>query len=129
MANDRGTGGSCSPIPRRPGGHAPRAGQARAKRCGKMRVTLLPCLLLLAACDGSGGTAATASRACFTVLPAAATPPYAPLLVNQCTGDSWLLVRAAIADDAEGQFTYQWFRLIRHDTTTPKLVRDAPRPQ
>jgi hypothetical protein len=55
------------------------------------------------------------SAGCFTVvMPVAGGAPHTPLLLDQCTGASWILVRdpvASLQPSGGPQFRYRWFPL------------------
>lgn len=75
--------------------------------------------LLLAACDDVFGTQ---SRNCFSIEAANAQQPQAAILLDGCTGQSWLLVRTNMGEKPEAGFTYSWMKLERYDYQNPTLV-------
>jgi hypothetical protein len=68
------------------------------------------------------------SAGCFTVvMPVAGGAPHTPLLLDQCTGASWLLVRDPVAQlqpDGGPQFRYRWFPLAI--ASAEAVMADAP---
>ncbi|RWX70525.1 hypothetical protein EN780_03120 [Mesorhizobium sp. M4B.F.Ca.ET.089.01.1.1] len=56
---------------------------------------------------------------CFSVTQGVGQQPYSPILLDACTGRSWLLVKA---NKPDGSFTYQWLALERFDTANPALT-------
>jgi hypothetical protein len=49
---------------------------------------------------------------CFEVIPAAANViPYGPILVDRCTGHTWVLARAEAGDAKGKSFAFRWFPL------------------
>jgi hypothetical protein len=56
------------------------------------------------------GTAAL----CFDVVPTTGDAPFGPILINRCTGATWLLVREDAPDmkgTPTGKFTFRWHPL------------------
>ncbi len=46
---------------------------------------------------------------CFDVVPnAGAGAPADAILVNRCSGETWVLVRAPVSDEAGDSYTYIW---------------------
>lgn len=62
-------------------------------------------------------------QTCFTMTPSSATQPYSALLLDECSGESWLLVRTRLDDKPNGDFTYQWMKIQRLDYVNPTLSR------
>lgn len=56
---------------------------------------------------------------CFSITPGVGQQPYSPILLDACTGRSWLLVKG---NKPDGSFTYQWFALERFETANPVLT-------
>ena len=47
------------------------------------------------------------------------------ILLNACTGDTWLLVQNQIGDAKPGErqtLSYSWYKIDRHDHLPPNLV-------
>ena len=52
-----------------------------------------------------------ATTTCFDVVPLAAeAPPHGPILVDRCTGHTWLLLRVNLEKNGK-TFTYRWLPL------------------
>ncbi len=66
---------------------------------------------------------------CFSVeTPRIEMPPNAPLLVNRCTGSTWMLVRTNLNDAAgkpTGVYTWRWSPLAAN-TGEAQLVTASP---
>lgn len=58
---------------------------------------------------------------CFSITPGVGQQPYSPILLDACTGRSWLLVKSRMGDKPDGSFTYQWLALERFETVNPVL--------
>jgi len=54
---------------------------------------------------------------CFFIAASTSQQPYAPILLNQCTGESWLLVKTVLAEAKEpgesNTFTYRWMPISK----------------
>lgn len=59
-----------------------------------------------------------AAPPCFQIIPPTASmPPFQPIKLNVCTGESWLLVRMPLE---KGYFTYRW-QALSHAEQEPML--------
>lgn len=89
-----------------------------------MRITIIaPLMALLSGCDANLGKNAEAPPTpCFSIQNAS-EQPHSPILINSCTGQTWLLVKSDYSDKPEDGFTYQWFSINKLDYQTPTLVR------
>lgn len=69
-----------------------------------------------------------AGAGCFTVvMPAKGGAPHAPLLLDQCSGSSWLLVRDPVAPAHPGDaqaYRYRWFPLAI--ASTEAVMAETP---
>ena len=78
------------------------------------RSGLVVALMLVASSSAMADEPVTkvqAANACFDVIPMnGSAPPYGPILVNKCTGVTWLLTKAAVptAKGKPAAFTFQW---------------------
>lgn len=68
--------------------------------------------LFISGCDLSGGESAKAEN-CFSVVPGNNVQPYAPIMVDSCSGDSWLLVRTPRSANKADGYTFSWYKLDR----------------
>lgn len=79
--------------------------------------------LLLTGCYEAKKEAKENLVECFEVIEQSKTPR--PLMVNKCTGDTWILVYTTLAEKQEGQpetFTYRWYPLTYSTTETALSV-------
>ncbi|QDC01729.1 hypothetical protein [Mesorhizobium sp. 8] len=86
----------------------------------KSAVIIAALTALLAGCEQSKTVAETPE--CFSIVSGNGTQPNSPLMVNGCTGETWLLVKSNKSDKPADGFTYQWFKLDRIDFMPPTLV-------
>ncbi|MER8639327.1 hypothetical protein NKJ81_18700 [Mesorhizobium sp. M0018] len=77
--------------------------------------------LALSGCDGVFGSR-TQETHCFSVIPGNGNQPYASVMLDNCTGRTWLLVKSRMSNKPEDGYTYQWFNVERYDTLHPSLV-------
>jgi hypothetical protein len=67
---------------------------------------------------------------CFEAIPATANvAPLSPILVDRCTGRTWLLVRSNIAD-AKGKtigFAYRWHPVVHIEDEAILVSPELPR--
>ena len=59
---------------------------------------------------------------CFSVVPNAGEQPHSHMMVNGCTGDTWLLVKSRMGDKPDDGYTFQWMKVARLDYSNPVLV-------
>lgn len=82
-------------------------------------------LIALAGCNEIGLTTKSGShQECFLVAPNNGNQPFSPILLDKCTGKSWLLVRSPFGDKPQDGYTYQWLSLEKNDYRTPHLVNN-----
>jgi hypothetical protein len=74
-------------------------------------------LVALTGCSQPQGV----ERSCFSVAPSSTGQPYSPILLDSCTGKSWLLVKMMISGKTDSSFTYQWQAIERFDYLNPVL--------
>lgn len=76
-----------------------------------MRWGLILLPLLLAGClDDELKTAGSQSH-CYDIVPIADGPPGSPLLINKCSGETWMLLRTVHPkekDEKIASYTYRW---------------------
>ena len=87
---------------------------------------LLACSLLLSAAGAIAEQPPPAPEgsACYGLIPAAAnTLPGAPLLINKCSGQTYVLTRVPLREKAAGRHMYRWHPIALGDATETK-----PRP-
>ena len=71
---------------------------------------------------------------CYELIPGNNTPPFTAILLNKCTGATWLLVREFVPDaKATGSFTFEWHPLKVSEqpeilTMSPQDVAKATNP-
>lgn len=88
-----------------------------------MKLVVIAALLaILTGCDQSKPQAVESH--CFSVTPASGQRPYLPIMTNECTGESWLMVEVALSDKPADGFTYRWYKLDKIDFRPPTLVRN-----
>jgi len=66
---------------------------------------------------------AAPSSLCFSMVAGNDNQPHSPILVDQCTGKTWLLVKSNLTDKPADGFTYQWLTIQRFDYANPTLVK------
>lgn len=59
---------------------------------------------------------------CTKIIEAINAAPFGMVMLDECEGKSWLLVRSPLSDQPEGSFTYNWYALERLDFSNPSLV-------
>lgn len=77
--------------------------------------------------DGGASQDATSSGCFNVVMPTKDGSPHAPLLLDQCTGASWLLVRDPVVQTQPGgvaQFRYRWFPIAI--ASTEAVIAEGP---
>lgn len=80
-------------------------------------------LLGLTGCNDFGATGKPeTSVECFSIIPSNSNPPYSHVMLDECSGKSWLLVRSKFSDKPEDGYTYQWLSLEKFDNINPHLV-------
>lgn len=79
--------------------------------------------VVAAALAASGCNEQKPPSSCYELSAATSQQPGMPILLDRCTGNSWLLVRTPLGDDAGGSFTYRWLSLAKLDYETPILVQ------
>ena len=52
--------------------------------------------------------------------------PNSPILLNRCTGQTWIIVRRLLDGEPNGSFTYQWEGLYRTDGPPVLVTRPLP---
>jgi hypothetical protein len=77
-------------------------------------------MLALSGCDDVFGWRPEAH--CFAVTPGNGNQPFAPIMVDACTGQTWILVKIRNGEKPEDGYTYQWFNIERYDSLHPSLV-------
>lgn len=88
-----------------------------------MKWALGVALLALAGCNEIDVTTKSVNpQECFSISPSNGNQPFAHILLDKCTGSSWLLVRSRLGDKPEDGYTYQWVILEKIDYRNPHLV-------
>lgn len=88
-----------------------------------MRWAAITVMLVLAGCNEISVTTKSESPAeCFSISPNNGNQPFSHVLLDKCTGSSWLLVRSRLGDKPEDGYTYQWVSLEKIDYRNPHLV-------
>ena len=107
--------------------------------CGRAGLLcLLAAVALAASPPGSHAQDAapqSPTTQCWTIVGHANADPYGSILLDQCTGKTWLLTKVftrgtAPADPSQkpkrDSFTYQWLPITRPDTGELKFETDPP---
>lgn len=76
----------------------------------------------LAALTGCNEKSAASPQPCYSLTPGTASQPYASILVDACSGQTWLLVKVNGASKPNESFTYQWMSIERLDYAHPTLT-------
>lgn len=76
-------------------------------------------MILLAGCDNP---LQSKEASCFSISQNTGNQPFSPIMINQCTGESWLLVKSNFTKNPEDGYTYVWLILDRNNYANPNLV-------
>lgn len=88
-----------------------------------MKWAIAIALLALAGCDEINVTTKSENpKECFAITANDGKQPFSHVLLDKCTGQSWLLVRMKFGDDPSDGYTYQWLSLQKLDYRNPHLV-------
>src|ERR1700730_2133752 len=65
---------------------------------------------------------------CWDIILAQGTPPYSSILLDRCTGKSWLMVRQRVPASKPPLIVYRWVPLLINDGTEESSFLETPPP-
>ncbi len=82
----------------------------------KHKVLSILFLPLLTACPEETKSLESAQVPCFDIiLTGANTPPPSPILLNKCTGETWMVLHSDVnLGDKEKGRSYSWYKMERY---------------
>ena len=108
--------------------------KVRAERLLTTLLAVAPGVPLAAPALGQAPPAApnATTQECFHILPPSG-PPFFPMLLNGCTGATWILVRNYVPDDKgnpAGSFIWRWSPMLvdQGEATLSNVIPTAPAP-